>query len=501
MAATFSSLPGATAMLARLVRDDVDGVVLPYVVMTLAVVIGVAALALDGSRLMSVQSQLQNGADALALAGAAELDRRPDSIIRAEAAIRNLLNNPVSGAGVGQVAKVNSIEFLSSLPVDDNLPITTRNTTEDPTLAAYVQVSVEPIHLQTIFPVSLSAGQQNVSVGAQAVAGYDQVVCNASPIFVCNPFETSGMSYYQATQALVAADQNPAAHRQLMRLTRSQSQNGGYGAGNFGYVAPATGYFPTSACGPGGGRGIPQAMAATQVRACFRLSGINLISGDDQSAIDGLNTRLDIYARGFSSCRIYPPDLNVRKGFIALGNVNWCNAVPAASNWPMPTPDAAALPLDQNMINLATQSLDPNATIGNGIWNCAAYWSTAHFAGPGKNAPPPGCSAAATISRYDLYRYEINFLNDRSRGVEYGAPQCAPPGVANRRIITVPIINCGSSPVPVLSDAQNVPVAGFGKFFLVLPAQPGTNGNPYAEFVGLVKRSDPLSTDVVQLNR
>jgi Flp pilus assembly protein TadG len=488
-------------MLAKLVRDDVDGVVLPYVIMTLAVVIGVAALALDGSRLMSVQSQLQNGADALALAGAAELDRRPDSIIRAEAAIHNLLNNPVSSAGAGQVAKVNRIEFLSSLPVDDNLPITTRNVTEDPTLAAYVEVSVEPIHLQTILPVSMSSGRQNITVGAQAVAGYDQVVCNASPVFICNPFETAGMSYYQATQALVAADQNPAAHRQLVRLRRSQSRNGGYGAGDFGYVAPVTGYFPTSACGPGGGRGIPQALAATQVRACFRLSSVNLISGDDQSAMDGLNTRLDIYGGSFGACRIYPPDLNVRKGFVAIGNVNWCNAMPAGPNWPMPAPDAAAMPLDQNMIIAARQLLDPNTATGNGIWNCAAYWSVAHFAGRGKNAPPPGCTTSATISRYDLYRYEINFLNDRSRGVEYGVPQCAPPGAANRRVITVPIVNCGSSPVPVLNDTQNVPVAGFGKFFLVLPAQSGTNGNPYAEFIGLVKRSDPLSTDMVQLNR
>src|SRR6516164_6332813 len=114
-------------MLGKLIRDDVDGVVLPYVAMTLVAVIGVAALALDGSRLMSVQSQLQNGADALALAGAAELDRRPDSIIRAESAIRNLLNNPVSGAGIGQVARVSSIGFLSSLPADDDLPVATRN--------------------------------------------------------------------------------------------------------------------------------------------------------------------------------------------------------------------------------------------------------------------------------------------------------------------------------------------------------------------------------------
>jgi hypothetical protein len=492
---------GVTVMLAKLVRDDVNGVVLPYVAMTLAVVIGMAALALDGSRLMSVQSQLQNGADALALAGAAELDRRPDSIIRAEAAIRNLLTNPVGGADVGQVAKVDSIEFLSSLPADDDLPITTRNITEDPTLAGYVQVNVEPIQMQTIFPVSLASGRQTVTVGAQAVAGYDQVVCNVSPAFVCNPFETSGMSYYQATQALVAADQNPVAHRQLVRLARSQFKNGGYGSGDFGYVAPATGFLPTSACGPGGGRGIPQALAATQVRACFRLSGVNLISSDDQLGMDGLNTRFDIYAGGFNSCRIYPPDLNVRKGFIAIGNVNWCNAKPAAPNWPMPAPDAAAMPLDQSMVSPATHSLDRNATIGNGIWDCAGYWSVAHFVGPGKNAPPPGCSASATISRYDLYRYEINFLNDRSRGVEYGVPRCAPPGAANRRIITVPIVNCGSSPVPVLNDAQGVPVAGFGRFFLVLPAQLGTNGNPYAEFMGLVQRSDPLSADMVQLNR
>jgi hypothetical protein len=488
-------------MLAKLVREDVDGVVLPYVAMTLAVVIGMAALALDGSRLMSVQTQLQNGADALALAGAAELDRRPDSIIRAEAAIHDLLSNPVSGAGIDQVARVSSIEFLSSLPANDDLPISTRNITEDPTLAAYIQVSVEPIHLQTIFPVSLFAGQQNVSVGAQAVAGYDQVVCNAAPVFVCNPFENSGMTYYQATQALIAADQNPAAHRRLIRLTRSQFNNGAYSAGDFGYVAPATGLLPTNACGPGGGRGVPQALAVTRVHACFRLSANNLISGDDQSAMDGLNTRFDIYAGGFNSCRIYPPDLNVRKGFITVGNINWCDARPAGQNWPMSTPDAAALPLDQNMINPATQLLNPSAMIGNGIWNCAGYWSTAHFAGPGKDAPPAGCSAAATISRYAVYRYERNFLNDRSRGVEYGGPRCAPPGVANRRVITMPIVNCLSSPVPVLNDAQGIPAAAFGRFFLVLPAQPGTNGDPYAEFIGLVPRSDPLSTDMVQLNR
>jgi hypothetical protein len=449
---------------------------------------------------MSVQTQMQNAADALALAGAAELDRRPDSIIRAEAAIRGLLANPVAGAGIGETAQVESIVFLSSLPANDDAPITTRNLTEDPTLAGYVQVSVKPISMTMIFPVSLS-GRRDIAIGAQAVAGYDQVVCDALPVFVCNPFETSGMTYYQATQALIAAEQNPAGHRQLVRLARTQSKNGGYDAGDFGYVAAATGFLPATACGPSAGRGVPQALAANHVRACYRLSGVSVVPGNDQPAMDGLNTRFDIYGGGFAACRIYVPDLNVRKGFIAPGNVNWCNAVPAGANWPVPDPIATALPVDQNMIAATGQTFNPSVAVGNGSWDCADYWSAAHFAGPGKNAPPPGCTAAATISRYDVYRYELNYLNDRSSGAEFGGPRCAPPGAANRRIITVPVVNCGSSPVPVLNDAQGVPVAGFGRFFLVLPAQPGTNGNPYAEFMGLVKRTDPLSTDMVQLNR
>jgi hypothetical protein len=215
--------------------------------------------------------------------------------------------------------------------------------------------------------------------------------------------------------------------------------------------------------------------------------------------MDGLNTRFDIYHNEFSSCHLYPPDQNVRKGFIAPGNFNWCNAIPATPDWPMASPNAAALPVDADMIN--GQSLNTNIGVGSGTWNCTAYWSTAHFVGPGKNFPPPGCTTSATISRYDVYRYELNFLQDRSLGAEFGFPQCVPSGVANRRIVTAAIINCGSTPVPMHAQAEGVPVAAFGRFFLVLPALQGTNGNPYGEFLGLVKRSDPSSSDMVQLYR
>ena len=76
----------------------------------------------------------------------------------------------------------------------------------------------------------------------------------------------------------------------------------------------------------------------------------------------------------------------------------------------------------------------------------------------------------------------MNFLSDRSLAAETGAPQCAPPGESNRRIVDAAIINCGSSPVPIHADVQGIPVAAFGRFFLVLPANPGTNGNRTPNF-------------------
>jgi Flp pilus assembly protein TadG len=480
--------------------DDREGVILPYVAIMLIAIIGLSALALDASRLMSVQTQLQNAADALALAGAAELDRRPDSIIRAEAAIRNLVANPIAGAGIGKTAEVAGIDFLRSLPISDDLPLTAANLTDDPTLAGYVQVTVKPVDMQMIFPVSLAAAGKTITVGAQSVAGYDQVVCNLTPLYVCNPFEAPGMTYYQATQALVAADTSSGDQRRLIRLAGSQLNNAGYSAGSIGYIAPSTGFLPATACGPGSGLGVPQGLAASQVRACFRLSGTRLLPDDHQPAMDGLNTRFDIYANGFNSCRIYAPDQNVRKGFIAIGNADWCNASPAAPTWPMSSQSAAALPVDQNMIR-QDGTVDLGASVGNGSWNCAAYWSVAHFSGAGRSAPPAGCTASATISRYQVYRYEMNFLSDRSRGGETGAPQCAPPGEDNRRIINAAIINCGSTPVPMQSEARDVPIAAFGQFFLVLPANQATNENAYAEFMGLIKRSNRQSSDIVQLYR
>jgi hypothetical protein len=246
-------------------------------------------------------------------------------------------------------------------------------------------------------------------------------------------------------------------------------------------------------------------MAASQPPLCLRLSGVDLQPRDDHPAMDGLNTRFDIYANDFESCKAnYVADVNVRKGYTTPGNVNWCNAQPSGANWPIADGNAAGFPLDQNMIRASedgdqTEGMAKAVAIGNGMWDCAGYWSVAHFRGPGSDRPPRGCTSTATISRYSVYQYEMNYISDRSPGAEIGAPRCNPLGIKNRRILNAAIINCGSSPVAVTRNARDVPVAGFGKFFLTLPAASGAT--PYAEFLGLIKPTDTVNHDMVQLYR
>ena len=266
--------------------------------------------------------------------------------------------------------KVADTKFLSSLPIHDSDPILPAHLTTDPTRAAFVEVTVEPITMQTILPASVFGGSNVVTAGAQAVAGFDQVVCNFTPIFVCNPFETQGMSYAEATQALVNAGNDPAGQRKLIRLAGTQNSSRAFGPGNFGYLTPTTGTLPIEACGPPTGAGIGQAMAASRPTTCLKLSGVDIQPGNDQVAMDGLNTRFDIYANGFQSCKDnYVADVNVRKGYIAPGNVNWCSAKPSGTNWPIADTLAAGLPVDQNMIlgPVGDQQLD--TTVDGGEWD------------------------------------------------------------------------------------------------------------------------------------
>ena len=506
----------------RRLWGDTGGAILPYVTIMLVVIVGTSVLALDGARYMSLQSQLQKGADAMAIAGAVELDRLPDAITRATAAVNNLITTNSSLFGTGDRANVtvSSIQFLSSLPASDNTyPIPAANvlcspptcTSSDAIGARFIQVTVQPTTIPTILPAAFFGGTNSVTAGAAAVAGNDSVSCGLTPIFVCNPFEQPGDTYTEATERLQAAAVDPVSHRKLLRFADGDNNSGTWGPGDFGYLVPEPGTLPSDGCFSNAGNNIGTAMAAARPLVCVRQNGVDLQPGNTTEAVNGLNTRFGLYGNSMAqSCKTsYPPDVNVRKGYAAAtggqADTRWCRANPDGNpsggtpTWP-PGKNGKSLPVDSCFMS---NSCSP-ANIGGSTWNCLTYWNASHPAALG-HIPPPGCTAAATISRYDVYQYEIsnNYLADANPTTgETGAPQCSPATARpNRRIIYTAIVNCGSSPVAIQSNAQNVPVAGFAKFFLTVPVPNASQNKPYAEFLGLVERGDGVLFDQVQLYR
>ena len=154
------------------------------------------------------------------------------------------------GSGSNGNVQVAEINFLSSLPARDSDPILPAHLTSDPTRAAFVEVTVEPIRMPTILPASIFGGSNVLTAGAKAVAGFDQVVCNFTPIFICNPFETPGMSYGEATEALVNASNDPAGQHKLIRLAGTQEMIGTFGPREFRISHSNDGFFAIEACGP-----------------------------------------------------------------------------------------------------------------------------------------------------------------------------------------------------------------------------------------------------------
>jgi Flp pilus assembly protein TadG len=506
---------------ARAFCRDTSGVILPYVTMLLVVMVGTSVLALDGARYMSLQSQLQNGADALALAGAAELDQKSDSITRATNAINNLVTNAtLYGTGDNANVHVSSTRFLSSLPASDTSDITAANVTTDPILAKFVEVTVQPVTLGTILPAAFFGGTNSVTAGAVAVAGFpNTVVCNFPPIFVCNPYETAGMSDDAATAAFRTAMNTPATLRTQVRLDDTK-----VGPGQFGYLIPPDGCTGASC--------LTDWIARTSPRACYSKASVDINTGQKTSVKDGFNVRFDIPSGGLSPSAAYAPATNVRKGYVRRksgsgADTNWCNAEISGSGTPASwtannnaevncRTNTASAPAPQAPIPLPNDTFASSTAIqGDGNWNCAAYWANNHSA-----AAPSGCTSAnPTISRYQVYRYEIdnNLISAQSQytapactAPSTGSPMCAGAGVGvatpDRRNIVVAVVNCLAHPLPNGSTANNIPVAAFAKYFVTRPVgdrSDGTNNNyVYGEFTGFATRSDGVVIlDQVQLYR
>jgi hypothetical protein len=537
-------MKGPTTKLARSARafwQNTDGIILPYVTVMLVVIVGISLLALDGGRAISLQSQLQKGADALAIAGGAELDRMPDSTSRAVNAINNLITNS-SVFGTGAAANVTDaqIRFTSTLPADsvpsiDAHVICSGNacTAAQSVAARFVEVTVTATTIPTVLPASfVTSGTNAVTAGARATAGMDQVVCEFTPMFICNPYETPGMSYDEATAALQAAAANPAMRRRQIAMRAGGGGDGQYSPGNYGFLDSAT-------LG-NGANALRDAIAMESPNTCFRQNGVDTKPGFVASVRDAVNTRFDIYAHSMGNAvrdADFRPAMNVRKGYFTseTGRAGACGAQPYQP--PLGSdPDLApymGLPPDNCFASTCPHM---GGRMGDGDWNFERYWKVNHTQPDGSTQPKPTVNGAEASnlnlpSRWDVYLYEIaqGWIVDQSGKATTTQPPITPPqnpepllvtgGAApqycstrgpssnpDRRTFFAAIVNCQANLPPSLplgpGNQTGVPVAAFGKFFFTQPVSEPQD-QIMAELVELV---DPDSAafhnfDQVQLYR
>ena len=234
-------------------RASEDGYVFILVLLFMPVFLGVALLVIDVGRANNSHSDLQAAADAVAIAGAIELDGEPGAIANAKVAMAQATNTVsmlnASGSDLhNDLAYADaagnefSVIFLEDIPPSDDTPIdatwVSNYATTDDAAAQYVYVAVQSSDFRSIFPKPSSLRQQTVSLGARAVAtNPGPVACDVAPVFICNPFQNEGADYGVLSAAMDAG----RMHGRLITLIGQPRQGTRAGPGNWGYLRTGSG--------------------------------------------------------------------------------------------------------------------------------------------------------------------------------------------------------------------------------------------------------------------
>ncbi|MDX8441628.1 TadE/TadG family type IV pilus assembly protein [Mesorhizobium australafricanum] len=463
---------------------DQRGIAMILVAIMLPVLVGFAVLAIDMSRANGLHNDLQKGVDALALAGAAELDGNSDAWTRSESALVHLVSNDTifSDAGVVTLPSTGSTTvdptysacrsrgqiswcFLASIPTNDSDPITSANYAASAGATKFIQVTAQPESFTAMFPVSYISGSSanSFNVGAEAVAGFTNALCQFTPMFICNPYTSLG-----ALQTAVSGTSKPM----ILLKEQTGGNNAQYLPGNYGFLSSPEGDKSTAT--------LTEMFAVTNPPACYSQNGVTTRPGNIPPVDAGINTRFDMYDNSGSyktDPTVNPPAPNVRKGMV-VSNAGKNNCSYSAPNSGQAN-NYMALPHDTGCCAQA-------GVPGNGLWDFSGYWSVNHG-----NASTSGVLTAcgANPSRYCVYKYEINNPTLKS-GQEKTAPECnTTTQGADRRLLYVAIVDCVNNNVK--GGNQTLPVQAFASMFVTEPAGGPPDANIYAEF-------EDISTSVGQ---
>jgi Flp pilus assembly protein TadG len=477
---------------------DQGAAIAPLYALALPGLIVSAGVGWDYSRMMAMDSELQNAADQAALAAATQLDGGVDAMTRAEAAARDYLATAdsdwvnvtvMSNDGDGREITDLSFEFYESY---DSATDTFGDVAESDEDAEVVMVTVngrEAFFALTAVVDAFSSGE----IEATAVAGVETATCNVPPLMFCIP---TGDAAFPGTDDI---GKGISMH---MRANQSDA----WAPGNFGFLdIEYTNIDPNNQ------------NHQTGLNSDFLGCAGDVIesrTGSRTPEMRALNTRFDIYENGGQvDCEgdgDFCPSQNTTKNWVVEQSFNnsttpagpSCSTSPNNPTWI----DAAST---SGATDPATEAGFPQDTstvngYGNGTW-LGSDFMTANY--PGSSLSDVADSNGnGTISRYEVYQWQLENMSARlaqgtkvgyssalgQNGKYSGSLYCAYPQSISetpvvpsttqkdRRIVTVAAVDCsglnGHAPVSILRWVD---------LFLVQPASStSADKSFYAEVLG-----------------
>lgn len=450
--------------------------------LTLVVLLAAGGLVIDLGHLYVIKSELQNGADSAALAGAKEINLSADGINLAAARAINFAQQNSFNFSSALVLTNADISFGSS---PDGPWSTVAQAFSSPTDKSFIKVDTGnktvPTYLMGV------AGIPTITTAGVAVAGRFVVditpmgVCAVDPLNRLNaripltiPPELTEYGFRRGTTYDLLRLKNIAGASDPMLINPVDSPPssclGSHSSANF--TAPF----------------LCQGNSAVANNATHVYANTGVSSGPVERAI---NSRFNVY--GGSTClpASAPPDRNVREYIYtdtSNGPRRWMDTAQAEQTQPISAGGlvtGGTSNANQGVLWTYSRPLQASGVAGN--YSAGAPFETSDWAilynnlatVPGEYPPGANDSPYAQTS-----------------GAYFSPPGSNTP-TANRRLMNLAILDCT---IPAGSGAcQQVPLLGIGRFFLQRRAAlSGSDPGLWVEFAGLI---EPVPNSEIKLYR
>ena len=508
-------MPKLNSMPNRQHRHQQHGAVLIVFGLSIAVLIGFLALVIDLGRTYVIRTELQNAADAAALAGAKELNQSLAGVTSAVAKAKAIaLQNNFKFSTPVNLDTLNATISVGSCPDDGSCTMVLASTVTTDALAAgktFLKIAIQSGGLATFFGGFV--GSTSTSTYGNAVAGY--FVLDITPIGVCAiDLFKGGIRPSLAGNELTEYGFRRGIAYDLMLL-------GDVAGSSTPYLLNPVDVFGVtcSNSNSSASAAVPYLCSGSSTVAVKVPGSVYGSTGFQASSDKALNSRFDNYQGNTCDPSVAPPDINVKDYTIVGGGATGLIGNPR--DWT--DPGFNNYPSQQSIsIDPATHKPFPNPTIDQygALWS---YSRAVKAVGTSPNATA-ATGAAANFSLTDWPTlYAGNKADVFGTVPRLGYPNTIPPnppfptgtlsapysttagtwngnyfsapshtGKRDRRVLQVAIVNCPTSSGNNCGATINI--LSVGRFFMTTKSNVPTS--LVAEFDGLV---DPIPPTEIRL--